>query len=258
MQYDPPLKLAILAHESEAAQAARAKLVAQYGDNSLSESDVIVTLGGDGFLLETFHKHQPLDKPIYGMNLGSVGFLLNRYEPEGLLKRICAAQSVELHPLRMIAQDREGQKHEAYALNEVSLLRERHQAAKLRIIIDGRPRLEELICDGILVATPAGSTAYNLSVSGPILPLTSHILALTPISAFRPRRWRGALLPNTAQIRIEILNPEKRPVSAVADSIEIRHVVAVDITEAQDQPITLLFDPEQDLAERIILEQFSF
>jgi NAD+ kinase len=208
-------------------------------------------------MLETLHKSLPRATPIYGMNRGSVGFLLNRFREDDLIDRLDKAMPVVLHPLRMVATRIDGTREEALAINEVSLLREARQTAKLRIRINGVVRLDELICDGILVATPAGSTAYNLSVHGPIIPLGAGILALTPISAFRPRRWRGALLPHDAVVGIDILEPDKRPVSAVADFTEVREVVSVEIREDRDVNLTLLFDPDQDLAERMLKEQFA-
>jgi NAD+ kinase len=253
-----PPKMAFLASNSAEAAAALADLAGRYGQHEPAEADIIVPLGGDGFLLECFHKGlwNP-GKPAYGMNFGSVGFLLNPFRAEGLAERIEGANRVSLHPLKMTAHFADGGMQTAFAVNEVSLLRQRHQAAKLRLSLDGRVRLPELVCDGALVCTPAGSTAYNLSAHGPILPLGSDVLALTPISAFRPRRWRGAILPHTAQIRIEVLEPEKRPVSAVADAAEMRDVLAVEIEEMRDIALTLLFDPGEELGERIIKEQFT-
>ncbi len=216
-----------------------------------------MALGGDGTMLETLHRYMHRRAPIYGMNRGSVGFLMNTYNEEELVERIAAAKPAELHPLRMRARTIAGEESEALAINEVSLLRETRFAAKLRIRIDGIVRMEELICDGVLVATPAGSTAYNLSAHGPIVPIGTGILALTPISAFRPRRWRGALLPHDARVTFEVLEADKRRVSAVADYTEVRDVKQVDITEDRDITLTLLFDPEHNLEERILKEQFA-
>jgi len=215
-----------------------------------------VALGGDGFMLVTLHAFRDSGKPVYGMNLGSIGFLMNGYSAEGLEQRLAAAESARLHPLRMIAHAG-GKAHEMLAFNEVSLLRQTRQAAKLRIVIDDKVRIEELICDGALVSTPAGSTAYNLSAHGPILPIDAALLAITPISAFRPRRWRGALLPRRARTRFEILEAAKRPVSAVADDHEVRDVTAVDVAEDRSVTVTLLFDEGHSLDERILAEQFA-
>lgn len=249
-------RVCFLAAEGDAAQAALNRLRHRYGHSRPEDADVIVTLGGDGFMLETLHRCIAVGAPIYGMNRGTVGFLMNIYREDALLERLDRAQAVTLHPLRMLAWDDSDQQHNALAINEVSLLRESRQAAKIRIRIDDRVRLDELICDGVLVATPAGSTAYNLSAHGPILPMGSDILALTPISAFRPRRWRGALLTHRARVSFEILERDKRPVSAVADYTEVRDVVRVDVREDRSVSLTLLFDPEHNLEERIITEQF--
>jgi NAD+ kinase len=248
--------IAFVAADTEAARTALARLEARYPHVSPDEAQVIVALGGDGLMLETLHAYLHRRVPIYGMNRGTVGFLLNAYREAGLVERLAQAQPVTLHPLHMCATLPDGNTVEALAINEVSLLREARQAAKLRIRIDGKVRLEELICDGILVATPAGSTAYNLSAHGPIIPLGGGILPLTPISAFRPRRWRGALLPHTATVVFEVLEPAKRPVSAVADYTEVREVASVEVREDRSIGLTLLFDPEHNLEERIIAEQF--
>jgi len=221
------------------------------------EADAIVALGGDGLMLQTMHSHLHSRIPIYGMNRGSVGFLLNDYRENQLQERLEAAEITVIHPLRMNVRDVNRQTHEALAINEVSLFRQTHQAAKLRIAVDGTNRLDELICDGVLVSTPAGSTAYNLSAHGPILPITAPLLALTPISPFRPRRWRGALLPNQARVQIEVLEPDKRPVSAVADHTEFRDVFAVEVEEQSDVDIFMMFNPGHTLAERILAEQFG-
>ncbi|MXW90305.1 MAG: NAD kinase [Rhodospirillaceae bacterium] len=250
----PPFS--IVAADTPEAQSALAGLTARYPTVPAAEADRLVVLGGDGFMLETLRATLDRDVAVYGMNLGSVGFLMNEYEPEDLAERLAAAQRVDIHPLLMQARRVEGRTVEAVAINDVSLLRETHQTAKLRILIDGVERLAELVCDGVLVATPAGSTAYNLSAQGPIVPIGARLLALTPISAFRPRRWRGALLPDTASVTIEILEPSKRPVSAAADSTEVRDVASVTVRQAADMTLSLLFDPEHDLEERILREQF--
>jgi NAD+ kinase len=218
---------------------------------------VIVPLGGDGFMLETLHRFLSMGVQIYGMHRGSVGFLMNAYRPDGLYERLAAAQPVVLHPLEMKARDEHGEYRRALAFNEVSLLRQTRQAAKLRVSVDGIVRLEELMADGILVATPVGSTAYNLSAHGPIIPLGAAVLALTPISAFRPRRWRGALLPQNARVLIEALETDKRPVSAVADFTEVRDVRSVEVNENREIAMTLLFDHDSNLEERVLKEQFA-
>ena len=253
---EPP-KIAFEAAESEGALEALATLKRRYPSVDPAEAEVIVALGGDGTMLETLHKYMHRKVPIYGMNLGSVGFLMNRCDEERLIERLTRARPAQLHPLLMEARRVNGEMHTALAINEVSLLRETRQTAKIRIIIDGVTRLDELFCDGVLVATPAGSTAYNLSAHGPIVPLGSPILALTPISAFRPRRWRGALLPHTAVVTFEILEPDKRPVSAVADYTEVREVIEVRVREDRSVTLNLLFDPDQNLGERILKEQFA-
>lgn len=250
-------KLAFLASTAEKAQEALKRLEALYGHTGVEEADVIVPLGGDGFMLESFHRYMELSKPIYGMQRGSIGFLMNEYREENLPKRVAEAQGYELHPLHMKAKTLSGKATEALAINEVSLLRETRQAAKIRISVDGVVRLDELICDGVLIATPAGSTAYNLSAHGPIVPVGSPILALTPICPFRPRRWRGALLPHAARVRFEVLDADKRPVSAVADFTEARDVSDVEVVEDRNVSLTLLFDPEHNLEERILKEQFE-
>jgi NAD+ kinase len=253
----PTPKIAIVAAETDAAQQALARLGSRYPNAGTNEADVIVALGGDGFILQQLHRNIDRRVPIFGMHRGSVGFLLNEYREEALVERIAAAVPVTLYPLRMMAQGRNGEPGEALAINEVSLLRQKHQAAKIRIRIDDVERLPELICDGVLVATPAGSTAYNFSAHGPIIPLTAGLLALTPISAFRPRRWRGALLPRAAKVRFEVLEADKRPVSATADDQEMRDVAWVEISEDRDIALTLLFDPEHNLEERVLKEQFA-
>ncbi|MBR0680540.1 NAD kinase [Roseomonas eburnea] len=250
-------RLAILAAQNEAARVAQEALAARYGAAPPEKADVVVALGGDGFMLETLHRFLGRGVPVYGMNRGSVGFLMNDYREEDLPARIAAAQAATLHPLRMRALANGQEPVEALAINEVSLLRESRQAAKIRILVDGKERLAELICDGILISTPAGSTAYNLSAHGPIVPLGANLLPLTPISAFRPRRWRGALLPADVEVVFDILERDKRPVAAVADYTEVRDVRRVEVREARDVCLTLLFDPDHGLSERIIAEQFT-
>jgi NAD+ kinase len=232
-------------------------LVELYGDCPVLSADVVVALGGDGFMLESLHQLLGRNIPVYGMNCGSVGFLMNAFNETDLHGRLSRAQEAVLHPLRMHAATAAGTIEEALALNEVSLLRQLRQAAKIRITVDGRVRLAELICDGVLVSTPAGSTAYNLSAHGPIVPLSANLLPLTPISAFRPRRWRGALLPSAAEVLFEVLEVEKRPVAAVADFTEVREVVSVAVSEDRSVSAMILFDPDQGLSERIIAEQFT-
>lgn len=248
--------VAFVASGHEEAQRVAERLKARYPHTSPEQADVIVAIGGDGFMLETLHRFMHRGVPIFGLNRGSIGFLMNRYDEDGLMERLARAEPIRLNPLRMIAIDLLGERHEALAINEVSLLRETRYAAKLRIKIDGVVRMPEMICDGVLVATPAGSTAYNVSANGPILPLGAHVLALTPISVFRPRHWRGAILPHEVEVTIEVLSPELRPVSAVADYTEVRNVVRVDVREDRSVVLTLLFDPEHDLEERIVKEQF--
>jgi NAD+ kinase len=228
----------------------------RHEDAGEKAADIIIALGGDGFMLQTLHRFLGSKKPIYGMNLGSVGFLMNEYREEGLLERLAAAEPAHVHPLRMKATTTAGQSVDVLAFNEVSLLRETRQAAKIRISVDDRVRISELICDGVLISTPAGSTAYNLSAHGPILPIDAALLALTPISAFRPRRWHGALLSHRARTRFEILEPVKRPVSAVADDREVRNVAQVDVAEDRSISMTMLFDAGHSLDERILAEQF--
>lgn len=250
--------IAFVASEVESAQSARARLEARYGAAAWEDADVIVALGGDGLMLQTLHKilDQGLKVPVYGMNRGTIGFLMNEYVEDDLLGRLAAAERARIAPLRMRAWTVDGVLHEALAVNEVSLLRETRQAAKLRILVDGKERLAELICDGALVATPAGSTAYNLSAHGPILPMGAQLMALTPISAFRPRRWRGALLPSSAWVEFQVLEALKRPVSSVADFHEVRDVGRVIVAAAPDRALTLLFDAGHSLEERLIGEQF--
>jgi NAD+ kinase len=252
----PRQSFAFAAADTDEARAASARLRQRYPTVPPEEADVIVALGGDGFMLETLHRYLNRGVPIYGMNCGTVGFLMNGYEEEALPQRLQSAVEVTLFPLAMVARTIEERVCEALAINEVSLLRETRQAAKIRILVDSVARLPELICDGVLVATPAGSTAYNLSAHGPILPLGSGVLALTPISAFRPRRWRGAILPHDAEVVFEVMDYLKRPVSAVADSTEVRDVVEVRVREDRSVKLRLLFDPEHNLEERILKEQF--
>lgn len=250
-------RIAFVAAKTAIAQRAAQRLRTRYGKVPPRRADVIVALGGDGVMLETLHGNFKHNLPIYGMNRGTVGFLMNAYRETGLHRRLAAAKTVELNPLRMRALTVSGKTHEAYCINEVALLRQTRQAAKLRIRIDGKMRMNELVCDGVLVATPAGSTAYNLSAHGPIVPVGADLLALTPISAFRPRHWRGALLPGGASVTIEIREAKKRPVSAVADYTEVRNVSRVRITRQTDITLSLLFDPEHDMEERILREQFA-
>lgn len=250
-------KIAFLASDSLKAQEALLALTGRYLCSPPEESDVIVALGGDGQMLQVIHQFMGRNIPIYGMNRGSLGFLMNEYKEDGLLERLQIAEITTLNPLRMRATDALGRQFEGLAINEVSLLRSTRQVAKIRISIDGRIRMEELNCDGVMVATPAGSTAYNLSAHGPILPIKAGALALTPISAFRPRRWRGALLPENAVVLFEILEYEKRPVSAVADMLEVRDVIQVEVSKAGDVTVPILFDAGHDLDERILMEQFK-
>ena len=242
----------------ERARTARERLNARYHGVPPEAADVVVALGGDGFMLQTLHAFMNTGKPIYGMNCGSVGFLMNEFTEDGLPDRIAAASESKVHPLAMRAVDADGKVHTAYAINEVSLLRQSYQAAKLRVDVDGKTRLEELICDGLLVATPAGSTAYNLSAHGPILPIYAPLLALTPISAFRPRTWRGALLPNHVTVKITALETDKRPINVVADNIEFKSVVEVSVSEDKQAESLILFDPDHSWDERILTEQFRY
>lgn len=249
-------KLHFVAARTLEAEQALKELIKRYGQVDAGHADAIIALGGDGTLLEALHDNANNHTPVYALNRGSIGFLTNPYRPDDLPERLRAAHRVVIHPLTMRATDLHGQTHQALAFNEVSLLRQVRQAAKIQIQVDGIIRMEELICDGIMVATPAGSTAYNLSAHGPIIPLGANMLALTPISAFRPRRWKGALLPSHVQIRFNILENAKRPVSATADDVEVRDVIAVDIQQSQTISKTLLFDPDHSLEERILKEQF--
>ncbi len=251
-------KIAFVASQTSEAEAARGRLIQRYGAVDEDAADVIVALGGDGLMLQTLHRFRDRGVPIYGMHRGSVGFLMNTFREDDLRDRIAAASHVVIHPLMMEAVDAHGERFTAPAINEVSLLRQTYQAAKLRISIDGKVRLEELICDGMLVATPAGSTAYNLSAHGPIMPLGTALLALTPISPFRPRRWRGALIPDRATIHVTVLEADKRPVSAVADHQEVRDIVEVSARLDNTSSIDMLFDPDHGLDERILREQFIY
>lgn len=250
------LRIAFCASNAPIAQAALASLTRRYGDHAEQGADVIVALGGDGFMLQTLHRTQTNPAPVYGMNRGTVGFLMNEYSEHGLPERLTAAEETLLHPLSMRAECSDGSEHRALAINEVSMLRSGPQAARLRISVDGKVRMPELVCDGALVSTPAGSTAYNYSAHGPILPIGSDVLALTAMAAFRPRRWRGALLPKAAHVEIEVLDPDKRPVMAEADSRSVRDVLKVHIQSEPEIAHKVLFDPGHGLEERLIREQF--
>ncbi len=252
-----PEKVAFVASGTPEAQSVREELERVYGGVAIEDADCIVALGGDGFLLQTLHRYMWLNKPVFGMKLGTIGFLMNLYREEGLLERIVNAQVAVLRPLEMQARTESGQSLGGLAINEVSLLRQTKQAARIRVSVDDVVKLEELVCDGILLATSAGSTAYNLSAHGPILPLGCEVLAMTPISPFRPRRWRGALLRSHHRVRFEVLDHYKRPVSATADAHEVRDVVEVDIIESPERRICVMFDPEHNLEERILNEQFA-
>ncbi|MEN1928206.1 NAD kinase [Luteimonas sp. MJ250] len=254
-------RIAFLASTAPEAQAALAQFTARHGQCEPGEADMICALGGDGFMLQTLHRHGALAKPVYGLKLGSVGFLMNHYQrgdvlPD-LMARLEAAEPAVLRPLEMIAATESGASVGSLAYNEVSLLRQTRQAAHVSIELNGQVRLDELVCDGVMLSTPAGSTAYNYSAHGPILPLGSSVVALTPIAPFRPRRWRGALLKADTVVRFRVLDPYKRPVSATADSHEVRDVVEVTIQESRERTVTLLFDPEHNLEERILSEQFE-
>lgn len=250
--------LAFIASSTDEAQQAQARLAARYDGVAPEAADVVVALGGDGFMLQTLHAVMNTARPIYGMNCGSVGFLMNEFQEDGLRERIDAAITNSVHPLLMRATDAFGETHTAFAINEVSLLRQSFQAAKLRISIDGHVRMEELICDGVLVATPAGSTAYNLSAHGPILPIYAPLLAITPISAFRPRTWRGALVPDRVEVRIEALEAAKRPINTVADNVEFKSVVEVVVAQDRKAKSLIMFDPDHSWDERILAEQFKY
>lgn len=250
------LKIAFTASESEKARAGRSRLVARYGECDMADADVIVALGGDGFMLQTLHETRDLEVPVYGMNRGTVGFLMNEYSESGLVGRLMAAEEAVINPLQMNAECVDGTKHSALAINEVSLLRAGPQAAKLQISVDDRVRMEELVCDGALLSTPAGSTAYNNSAHGPILPIGAEVLALTAVAAFRPRRWRGALLPKNAKVRFDVLEAAKRPVMVDADSRSVSNVAYVEIESQPAVSHRLLFDPGHGLEERLLQEQF--
>jgi NAD+ kinase len=252
-----PQKIAFLASRAPVAQTARAALIGRYGDVPPAQAEVIVALGGDGFMLQTLHDMQALGVPVYGMNRGTIGFLMNDYVEADLPARLAAAEDAVINPLSMLATHVDGRTSRALALNEVALLRQGPQAAKLQITVDGRLRMQELVCDGALVATPAGSTAYNYSAHGPILPIGADVLALTAMSAFRPRRWRGALLPSTAVVRFDVLEPDKRPVMADADGTSYRDVARVEIRSEPSIAHRILFDPGHGLEERLISEQFT-
>jgi len=250
-------KIAFVAADSAPARRALTKLAKRYGNSDPNKADAIVALGGDGFMLETLHRHIAQGTPIYGMNRGTIGFLMNSYAEADLPERLRRAEEARLHPLVMTTVTTKGRKNRALAINEVSVLRQTRQSAHLRILVDGEVRMANLVCDGALVATPAGSTAYNLSAHGTIVPIGAGLLALTPISAFRPRRWRGALLPHKAIVTFEVIDADKRPVAAVADFTEVRDVVRVEIREDRNTILHLLFDPEHNLEERILAEQFQ-
>ena len=240
------------------ADRAAARLRARYGDHPIDAADVVVALGGDGLMLQTLHRVMLTDVPVYGMNFSSVGFMMNAFSEDDLVGRLAAVQRTQIYPLSMEVLDTTGRTQKALALNEVSLFRSTYQAAKLQIIVDGETRLDELICDGALLSTPAGSTAYNLSAHGPILPIEAPLLALTPISPFRPRRWRGAILSNRATVKFITRESAKRPVSAVADNVEFQNVLEVTVYEDRSHGVTLLFDPGTSLEERVLSEQFRF
>ena len=250
-------RIAFVTSTTPEAELARDALARRYGDVAPVDADVIVALGGDGLMLQTLHKFMEAGKPIYGMNRGTVGFMMNEYREDALKERLAAAEESVIHPLNMRAVDTDGKVHMERAINEVSLFRQTYQVARLRILVDGKERLAQLDGDGVMVATPAGSTAYNLSAQGPIIPIGAALLALTPISPFRPRRWRGALLPDTAIVVIEVLEPDKRPVAAVADHDEVRSVRSVDVHLDHATAMHMLFDPGHSLDERIISEQFG-
>jgi len=251
-------RIHFVASPNPEAQDALDRLAVRYGNVPAEAAEVIVALGGDGLMLQTLHRFMTTGKPIYGMHRGTVGFLMNEFSPDDLPERLAKAHVTVIHPLLMRAHDEDGDTVEFHAFNEVSLYRQSYQAARLRILIDGEERLPELVADGVLVATPAGSTAYNLSAQGPIIPISAPLMALTPISPFRPRRWRGALLPDSAHVRVDVLEPEKRPVAAVADHDEVRAVCSVDIQMDHGIAMQMLFDPGHSLDERILREQFGY
>lgn len=251
-------KICVITNETSAAEQAAARLRARYGVTPMEDADFVVALGGDGLMLQTLHKVMGTEIPVYGMNFGSVGFMMNSFSEDALPERLLASQRTRIYPLSMRVLDASGREWTALALNEVSLFRSTYQAAKLQILVDNEVRLDELICDGALLATPAGSTAYNLSAHGPILPIEAPLLALTPISPFRPRRWRGAILSNRAVVKFVTLEAGKRPVSAVADNVEFQNVLEVTVKEDRTHGVTLLFDPGTSLEERVLSEQFRF
>jgi NAD+ kinase len=251
-------RIAFVASPVPEARKALARLTKRYGNVTPAKAEVVVALGGDGLMLRTLHKSMRSGTPIYGMNRGTVGFLMNEFQENKLRERLAAAHTTIIHPLVMRARDVKGKMHEHYAINEVSLFRQTYQVSRLALYVDGQERLPELMADGVLVATPAGSTAYNLSAQGPIIPINAPLLAMTPISPFRPRRWRGALLPNDATVMIEVLESDKRPVSAVADHTEFRDVMRVEVVEESGIDILMMFDPGHTLAERILSEQFGY
>lgn len=252
------MKIAIVASRSSKSQEAYSKLKQSYADSivRVEESDVIIALGGDGFMLSTLHQYIKAGKPVYGMRRGTVGFLMNRFRSDDLLERLVNSQVTTLHPLKMLATTTNGEHYEALAINEVSLLRQTRQSSRIGISINGQDKIQQLVGDGIMLATPAGSTAYNLSAHGPVLPLGSDILALTPISPFRPRRWKGAIIPASAHVKFSVQDCHKRPVSATADNFEVRDVDCVEVFEDKSISLKLLFDPDHSLEDRIINEQF--
>ncbi|WP_425408318.1 NAD kinase [Hyphococcus sp.] len=252
------VRLSVFASEKATAKEAANDIKNKYGNHEIDDCDVIVAVGGDGFMLDVLRSHMTAGKPIYGINRGTIGFMMNDASIDGLIERIGDTEATMIHPLEMKATTIEGKTETAMAINEVSLFRETRQSARVRISVNGKVRMDSLTCDGVLLATPAGSTAYNLSAHGPILPISAQMLALTPISAFRPRRWRGAILPHDAVVVFEALESEKRPVSAVADNQEVRDVVKVEVRESRDIAMTLLFDRGQSLDERILREQFDY
>ncbi len=251
------MDIAYFVAERADARAAKERLVERYGEVPVSDCEVLIALGGDGVMLDALHAVMDQDIPVYGMNFGSVGFLMNEPNEDNLIERLTRAERATIHPLRAKGTTAAGKTFESLAINEVSLLRETRQTAKIRISIDGTVRLETLAADGVIVATPAGSTAYNFSAYGPILPLDAQLLALTPISAFRPRRWRGALLRHSSKVRFDVLEPDKRPVSVVADNKEFRDAIQVTVSEAHEKRLTMLFDEGRALDERILAEQFT-
>ena len=250
------MKLHFSASSHDGAIERRARLVERYGQHEIADADCIVALGGDGHMLHVLHETVAHDKPVFGLNCGRLGFLMNHYASEELIERIRDAETAPIHPLRMHAETTDGTQHSALAINEVSLIRQTHNAAHIRVEVDGKHQVDELVCDGILLATPVGSTAYNLSAYGPVVPLGAGLMALTPISPFRPRRWRGALLNESAQVNLEVLEPQLRPVAASADSAEHRHIKTISIAQAQDITLRLLYDQGYSLADRAIAEQF--